>query len=440
MPWNRDQRGTRQVFWEQSVQCATETDIGLRRKNNEDAACTYLCNSESEWRQSGHLFVVADGMGGHAVGELASRIAVETVPHTFLKSVGGDPRKALLEAVTAANQAIHSRGTQNVDFHHMGTTCTALVLCSRGAVVGHVGDSRAYRIRRDRIDQLTFDHSLEWELERQHGSLSGLVDLSQHRNVITRSLGPEASIEIDVEGPYLTLPGDLYVLCSDGLSNQVSDPEIGAIVRELSPRQAARMLVHLANLRGGPDNSTVVVVRVGDLPANVTPTLPDDTLDDQESLGWSWLIGFWIGALALVAGLAMLMFGRPVPGTICTALAVGMLVALTIGAVRRQRDLVRKRPDLSQTNLWRPYRTAVALSSKELYELLVAIEIDLQRSAREDGWNVRWADHQAALVAAHQAGQEKRYARGIRDLARAIEVMMDQLPRASAVRASHTTD
>lgn len=426
------------MFWEQSVQCATETDIGLRRKNNEDSACAYVCKSETEWRQSGHLFIVADGMGGHAVGELASRIAVETVPHTFLKSAGGDPRKTLHEAIAAANQAIHARGTQNADFHHMGTTCTALALCSRGAIVGHVGDSRAYRVRRDRIDQLTFDHSLEWELERQHGSLAGILDLSQHRNVITRSLGPEATIEIDVEGPYLVLPGDTFVLCSDGLSNQVSDQEIGGIVRELSPKQSARLLVHLANIRGGPDNSTVIVVRVGDLPANIVPNVPEDPQDDQAHLGWSWLVGFWIGALALVAGLAMLLLGHPAKGTVLTALAVGTLVTLTVGAFRRQRELVHQRQqrDVSKTNLWRPYRTAVGLPSKELFDLLAAIEIDVQRSAREDGWNVNWSEHQAALAAAQKAGQEKRYARGVRDLARAIEAIMDELPRASAARTS----
>ena len=136
------------MYWEQSVQCEAETDIGLRRKNNEDAYSIHLCPNETVFRQSGHLVLVADGMGGHAVGELASRIAAETVPHTFLKSGIAEPRRSLAEAIQAANKAINSRGTQNADFLHMGTTCTALALTTHGAVIGHVGDSRAYRIRR----------------------------------------------------------------------------------------------------------------------------------------------------------------------------------------------------------------------------------------------------------------------------------------------------
>ena len=116
------------MYWEQSVQWDAATDIGLRRQNNEDSHCVHLCRDEAQWRRCGHLFVVADGMGGHAVGELASRIAIETVPHTFLKSAASDPRKLLQEAILAANHAIHERGTQNVDFLHMGTTCTVLAL------------------------------------------------------------------------------------------------------------------------------------------------------------------------------------------------------------------------------------------------------------------------------------------------------------------------
>jgi PPM family protein phosphatase len=429
---SRRQQGGPQVFWEQSVQCATETDIGLRRKNNEDAACVHICKDELQWRQSGHLFVVADGMGGHAVGELASRIAVETVPHTFLKSEG-DPRSTLVKAILAANQAIHSRGTQNVDFHHMGTTCTALALSSRGAIVGHVGDSRAYRIRRDRIDQLTFDHSLEWELERQNGGkLEGILDLSQHKNIITRSLGPEETIEVDVEGPYLVLPGDTFVLCSDGLSNQVEDQEIGAIVRDLSPKQAARLLVHLANIRGGPDNSTVVVVRVGELPANVVPNVPEEPDSDHFHLGWSWLIGFWIAGMAVVAGVAMLALGHPIKGGLLTGLAAVVLALLTVGAIRQQRRMVRQNRDMSRTNLWRPHRTAVSLSSQQLFERLTEIEIELQRSAQEDGWNVNWKEHASAVQAARQAHKEKRFARGVRDVSRAIDVIMAELPRSNA--------
>jgi protein phosphatase len=417
------------VFWEQSVQCEVATDIGLRRKNNEDSHGLYLCRDEAEWRRCGHLFVVADGMGGHAVGELASRIAVETVPHTFVKAAPGDPRRMLHEAITAANHAIHERGIQNVDFLHMGTTCTCLALTSRGAIVGHVGDSRAYRIRRDRIDQLTFDHSLEWELERKHGHLEGIFNAHQHKNIITRSLGPEKVIDVDVEGPFPVLPGDGFLLCSDGLSNQVSDAEMGAIVRELPPALAVRLLVNLANIRGGPDNSTALIVRVGELPANVSFPVPAEPEDDHLALGWSWLIGYWVTSLLLVSGLAMQWLGHPIKGSLLVAFSLLALGGLLVGSMRRRRILLESVQDDSHTQHSRPHRTAVGLTSKALLDLLVRTDADLQRSAREDGWEVDWPEHDRAVEGAKQASQEKRYSKGLRDAARAIGTIMDELPR-----------
>jgi len=192
--------------WEQKLQHATLSDIGLRRQNNEDSAASHVCATSTEFDRRGHLFIVADGMGGHAVGELASQLAVEAVPHSWYKVAGNDARETLRLAITAANKLIFERGSQNRDFLRMGTTCTALALTPQGAVIGHVGDSRCYRIRRDRIDQLTFDHSLQWEMQRQNRKLAAHVDLSEHRNIITRSLGPEPAVEIDVEGPFLVLP------------------------------------------------------------------------------------------------------------------------------------------------------------------------------------------------------------------------------------------
>ena len=112
--------------WEQKVQYATISDIGMRRKNNQDSAAVQLCGDHEVWSQYGHLFIVADGMGGHAVGELASKIAVDTIPLTFFKSRADDTQKALLEAIENANAAINERGTQNEEFKRMGTTCVAL--------------------------------------------------------------------------------------------------------------------------------------------------------------------------------------------------------------------------------------------------------------------------------------------------------------------------
>jgi protein phosphatase len=415
--------------WEQQVHFASQTDIGLRRRNNEDAFAARLAVSEEEFRSRGHLFVVADGMGGHAVGELASKIAVETVPHLFFKLPAGDPGGLLLRAVAAANESIHRRGSENRDFQRMGTTCTALLLTPRGLFLAHVGDSRAYRIRRDRIDQLTFDHSLIWELERKNPRAAAQLNLAEHKNVITRSLGPEAEVQIDLEGPYPVFPGDVYVLCTDGLSGQVTDEEIGAIVRELSPHQACRLLVHLANLRGGADNCTVQVIQVGELPANVPFTVEEPPLPES-GLSWSWLLAFWAAALLIVLGLSLLLFQQTLEGGVVTALGgLGLVTLLWLVWKRPPPAAPTPGGDASRTNYWRPYRSAIAMSSETLFTNLAQLELAIQRAAQEEQWNVDWTSHRQAVDAATKAAEQKRFTKGVRDLARAIDLLMTELPK-----------
>ena len=184
--------------------------------------------TNAQWQERGHVFLVADGMGAHAVGELASELAVGIIPHTYQKHVSaGGRRPALRKAFIEANATIHAKGQQNPEFVGMGTTTTALVLRPEGAWVGHVGDSRAYRVRDGQIEQMSFDHSLVWEMARRQGiepeSLQGIPS-----NVIIRSLGPEPLVQVDIEGPHATRrPGDIFLLCSDGLSGQVSDARDG---------------------------------------------------------------------------------------------------------------------------------------------------------------------------------------------------------------------
>ncbi len=416
--------------WEQKIQFAALTDVGLRRQNNEDSSAVALATTDEEFLKRGHLFLVADGMGGHAVGELASKIAAETVPHTYLKHPEGDVRIALQSAVLHANAAIHTRGEQNHDFQRMGTTCSTLVLTENGAYVAHVGDSRVYRVRRDRIDQLSFDHSLHWELQRRDQRLAKQLDLSAHKNVITRCLGPEANVVIDLEGPHPILPGDAYVLCSDGLSNQLSDEEIGAIVRELSANAACRLLVDMANARGGPDNCTVIVAKIGDLPANVPPPpVPVDYA--PPGLGWPWLFAFWADAMVLIWGLSLMYFGRPWPGIFITAMAGFGGVAMLLAAFRQQRQLRGTEDDSSRTNLSRPHRTAVGLDSRQLFDTLIETEGELRRSAMEDGWEVDWKAHGEIMKAAAQCRSENRFGRACREAGKAIELLMSQLPVAA---------
>jgi len=417
--------------WEQKVEYAAKTDVGLRRQNNEDACAAQLAGDPELWHERGHLFVVADGMGGHAVGELASKIATDTLPHTYFKvQQGSEIKQALKDAILEANGNINSRGTQNRDFQRMGTTCTSLVLCDEGAYVGHVGDSRAYRVRRDRIDQLSFDHSLQWELRRR-GRLSPEDSLLQeHRNVITRSLGPEAEVEVDLEGPFPVRPDDVYVLCSDGLTTHVTDGEIAAIARDMKPAAAARLLVHLANLRGGTDNCTVVVVRIGPLPGNVEPDFEDrgeevQTLSSPVDLGWTWMLAFWLIAAVMISGMTLWLFGYVAPGIILSSVGAIVGAGLLIGARNARRQLEESgtmAPGPEQSS--GPYRSALATPIEDLLDELAAAGSEIQRTAREDEWRVDWGKHEAAVKNARQALAQQRRALALREYAKAIDALM----------------
>src|SRR5262245_31407758 len=180
-------------------------------------------------------------MGAHAVGELASEMSVDNIPHTYHKHAQQGAVVALRKAFIETNASIHNKGQQNREFEGMGTTTTTLLLRPEGAWIGHVGDSRIYRVRDGWIEQLSFDHSLQWELARRQGvDPNGLHGIPS--NVIVRSLGPEPLVQVDVEGPHPVQDGDIFVLCSDGLSGQVTDPEIGATVSGLEPKEACQFL------------------------------------------------------------------------------------------------------------------------------------------------------------------------------------------------------
>ena len=237
----------------------------MRRQTNQDSLAISLASNDQAWLRKGHLFVVADGMGAHAAGELASKLAVEHIPHLYARLNDLPAPEALKQAVVGANQEINRRGRANEDFHNMGTTCDSLILLPAGAVVAHIGDSRVYRLRKGVLEQLTFDHSLVWEMKAA-GQLSEQEEASGKipKNVITRSLGPYPDCKVDLEGPFKLQPGDTFLLCSDGLTGVVEDSEIGAIIAHIPPADAVKVLVDLGNLRGGPDNITVVVTRVTD--------------------------------------------------------------------------------------------------------------------------------------------------------------------------------
>ncbi|MBI3865670.1 MAG: serine/threonine-protein phosphatase [Planctomycetia bacterium] len=412
------------MLWEQKVEYAALSDIGFRRRNNQDSYAVQIAPDREEWSRRGHLFLVADGMGGHAVGELASKIAADTIPHTYQKTQNVEPPEALKAAVLAGNATINARGEMNRDFTRMGTTCTSLVLYPKGAVVAHVGDSRAYRVRADRIEQLTFDHSLQWELLRQGKMSPEEIFRREPRNVITRSLGPQAVVQVDVEGPYATRPNDVYVLCSDGLTGLVSDEEIGIACRELSPAEACRLLVDLANLRGGPDNITVIIVRVGPIPTEIAAEVdvePDAVAESR--FGWSWLIGIFLAGMLFIVGNTLGFFERFVEGVLLEAAGIIGFVLLVLAWLRARRR-ERALGALPEMTPGTPYRTASARINPEFVTELANLEYNLQRSAVEEGWSIEWTEHNRVYQSAKTALSERRYQESLRDFARAIHVLM----------------
>jgi len=248
------------------IEFASISDTGRVRQNNEDACGGFVPGDEAERQRVGALFVVADGMGGHRGGEIASRLAVQTIRNTYFALADGDRRAALLEAFARANAAILAQSVADAALFGMGTTCTALAVHAGRAYLAHIGDTRAYLFRDGEITQLTHDHSLVGEMVR-----SGMItdeDARTHprRNVITRSLGIQENVAADApETPLQVRQGDTFLLCSDGLTTFVSDADIAFTLEAGSPAEVCRQLVDAANARGGRDNITVVVAAVNAL-------------------------------------------------------------------------------------------------------------------------------------------------------------------------------
>jgi PPM family protein phosphatase len=237
-----------------TLKAAARTDVGLRRRENEDryALAPHL-----------GLYLVADGMGGHSAGQVASQLAAEASLQAIetLEGSGASLVEKLREAVASANQAIFASATDHPEYAGMGTTLVALLVDGERGALAHVGDSRAYRMRGGRLRLLTDDHSVVGELLRRREISEDDARAHPQRHVLTRALGVRSQVEPDL-AELTPEPGDVFVLCSDGLTAHVEDGEIGEIVAEGADLQeACEHLVDLANDRGGEDNITVVLAR-----------------------------------------------------------------------------------------------------------------------------------------------------------------------------------
>lgn len=246
-----------------NISASVQTDTGCVREANEDSGRHVAPNDLQVRLRKGTLTIVADGMGGHASGEVASQMAVELISEFYYGSEAGTASEALREAIETANAAIFEASETDEKYFGMGTTLVALVLQETTAISAHVGDSRLYRFRSGGLEMMTTDHSQVMEMVR-HGIIS-MEEARDHddKNVILRAVGTQPEVEVEISEPFAVSAGDTFLLCSDGLSDMIADDAIEAIMQSAGDiHSAAESLIEAAKASGGHDNITVGVVRV----------------------------------------------------------------------------------------------------------------------------------------------------------------------------------
>jgi serine/threonine protein phosphatase PrpC len=248
------------------IRYAAKTDVGMKRTHNED----FFQLLEEE-----QLFLVADGMGGHASGEVASKMAAETISEFYRRTREDEDatwpfkmdrslsyiENRLVCGIKLANLRIFETSMRDIRYKGMGTTIVTVMVCGDKIYCGHVGDSRVYRIRENTIDQLTRDHSLLEDYKEAKPDMTEEEERNfPHKNVITRALGMRETVQVDIRG-YQIKSGDVFVLCSDGLSGMITDPQIRDItLKAKNLERAVAELVDAANRNGGTDNITTLLL------------------------------------------------------------------------------------------------------------------------------------------------------------------------------------
>lgn len=265
---------TRYVFGE-------KTDVGKVRAGNEDDS--RVCRSDECPDGIDALLVVADGMGGHAAGEVASQTTVETVvsyltmdPDAIARMQEDQILGLMQEALKRANSEVLSKAESSPEMHGMGTTCTVALLRGGRSYIAHIGDSRAYLFREGELVRVTKDHSFVEEQVERGVLTSEEARVHPRRNVITRAIGLASDIDVDTYTRELQ-PGDRILLCSDGLNSMISDEDICSVLKEGDPQAASENLVDAANDAGGADNVTVIVAESSSVASRI-----DADQDDEE--------------------------------------------------------------------------------------------------------------------------------------------------------------
>jgi serine/threonine protein phosphatase PrpC len=425
--------------WKNALEYVTVTDVGRRRSNNQDSFAVVLAGDLDDWQNVGHMFLVADGMGAHAAGELASQLVAENMPHLYKKHCEASAPEALYRAVIETNEEVHRRGQANIEFNNMGTTVSSLLLLPQGALIAHVGDSRVYRIRGKQLEQMTFDHSLVWEM-RASGQLDDdhLLSDAIPKNVITRSIGPYSHVQPDFEGPFAIETGDLFLICSDGLSGLVSDTEMAVILATLPLRAAGSLLKNLANIRGGSDNITLVLAKaIGDpvvtnreefepikIGAHVTqPPIPAPL----------WVA---LGVTALFAAAAFVV-GRE--GT-AIALAVIAIIGAAGFLLWRFRNKHRAVTIPQGQRMGKaPYATASAEDVVSEVKAMIADVYRIAQGGATKGWHDPAGDGRNYIMLATQHAKDGEGGEALEQLRRAVEFLDTEWQQSQADDSSNSS-
>ncbi len=267
-----------------TVEACFLTDVGCLREHNEDSILCITPADAAQLDDKELLAIVADGMGGHQAGEVASQMAVDIIRRSYYQQQWDNPIKGLRQSFNDANQAIYQASHAARHLHGMGTTATALILKNRQACFAHVGDSRLYRLRDAALTLLTQDHTLVMEMLK-----NGLITAKEARhhpqkNIILRALGTRPDIALSTsQNPLPVELGDYFILCSDGLYDLVDDSEIQEMVMANAPHAACNQLIALAKQRGGYDNISVGILAIQTVDKAVKKT--PDTRESQAPPG-----------------------------------------------------------------------------------------------------------------------------------------------------------
>ncbi len=244
-----------------SLTVAAKTDMGRVRENNEDKHEFYIAEADEELASRGHILIVCDGMGGHEAGQIASELAVKTFIEVYRSHPAESPEAAAEAAVVAANRFVCDNARAIPSRKGMGTTLSAMLIVQNRVIVAHVGDSRIYRLRDGELTMLTVDHT--WVEDTVRMGMMSREEAEKHpyRHMLTRAVGTEDTVPIMVETFDLE-EGDRYLLCSDGVTNHVTDEMIHNTLAENTSSGAAWSVVNQALVGGGSDNATVIVARI----------------------------------------------------------------------------------------------------------------------------------------------------------------------------------